>query len=61
MAIELQGLIDGTRELLMEERKSIGKAIRRQTAHLDARREQLTEIAADRLRMKPEREAVNAD
>ncbi|MGF6757356.1 IS200/IS605 family accessory protein TnpB-related protein [Paraburkholderia sp. GAS42] len=57
MAIELQGLIDGTRELLQEERRSLAKAIRRIKAQLDVRREQIAEIDADRLRMKPAREA----
>jgi hypothetical protein len=57
MAIELQGIIDGTRELLNEERRSLEKGIRRQEAQLSARRKQLAEIDADRLRMKPEREA----
>ncbi|MGB8416417.1 transposase [Paraburkholderia sp.] len=57
MAIELQGLIDGTRELLDDERRSLEKGIRRQAAQLSARRKQLAEIEADRLRMKPGREA----
>jgi hypothetical protein len=57
MAIELQGLIDGTCELLGEARRSLGKGIRRVDAQLGARRRQLAEIDADRLRMKPRREA----
>ncbi|WP_246217279.1 transposase [Paraburkholderia panacisoli] len=57
MAIELQGLIDGTRELLGDERRSLEKGIRRQAAQLSARRQQIAQIDADRLRMKPGREA----
>jgi IS605 OrfB family transposase len=57
IAIELQGLLDGTRELLGAERKNLLKAIRRQQGLLDARRERLAEIAVDRLRMHPPREA----
>ncbi|MGB8423432.1 transposase [Paraburkholderia sp.] len=57
MAIELQGLIDGMHELLDDERRSLEKGIRRQAAQLSARRQQLAEIEADRLRMKPGREA----
>ncbi|WP_242540284.1 transposase [Trinickia mobilis] len=57
IAIELQGLLDSARELLGAERKDLLKAIRRQQGQLDARRERLAEIAADRLRMHPQREA----
>ncbi|KAA1004041.1 hypothetical protein FVF58_33405 [Paraburkholderia panacisoli] len=57
IAIELQGLLDGTRELLGAERKDLLKAIHRQQGQLDARRGRLAEIAADRRRMHPQREA----
>ena len=57
MAIELQGLVNRTRELLLEERSTLGKAIGRQEVQLPARRTELAEIDADRLRMQPEREA----
>jgi hypothetical protein len=57
IAVELQGLLDGTRELLDTERKELLKAIHRQQRQLDVRRERLAEIAADRLRMHPQREA----
>ena len=57
IAIELQGLIDGTRELLREERRDLANSIRRLERQLATRRAQLDEIAADRLRLKPQREA----
>ncbi|NIE63125.1 transposase [Burkholderia sp. Ax-1719] len=57
MAIELQGLIDGTRELLKEERRSLQGGIGRLERQYRTRKTQLDEIAADRLRLKPLREA----
>ena len=57
MAIELQGLIDGTRELLTEERRSLRKAIQQRERQRLERLEQIAQIDADRLRMKPTREA----
>ena len=57
IAIDLQGLLDGTRELLDTERKDLLKAIRGQQRQLAARRDRLAEIAVDRLRMHPQREA----
>lgn len=57
IAIELQGLLDGTRELLDAERKDLSKAIHRQAHQLDARRARLVDIVADRLRLSPRREA----
>ncbi len=57
LAIELQGLIDGTRELLKDERKDLNRGIRRLERQLATRQAQLDEIAADRLRLKPQREA----
>lgn len=57
IAIELQGLIDGTRELLRAERKDLVKGILRLERQLAVRRAQLKEIDADRLRLKPQREA----
>ncbi|BCG02618.1 hypothetical protein PPGU19_071860 (plasmid) [Paraburkholderia sp. PGU19] len=57
IAINLQGLLDGTRELLVSERKDLLKAIRDQQRQLDTRRARLGEIAADRPRMNPQREA----
>ena len=57
IAVELQGLLDGTRELLKTEREDLLKAIRRQQRQLDTRRARLAEIDADRLRMHPQREA----
>ncbi|CAG9222027.1 Exonuclease SbcC [Paraburkholderia caribensis] len=57
IAIDLQGLLDGTRELLDTERKELLKAIRRQQRQLDTRQARLADIDADRLRMRPPREA----
>ncbi|HKR40424.1 MAG TPA: transposase [Paraburkholderia sp.] len=57
IAIDLQGLLDGTRELLVSERKDLLKAIRNQQGQLDTRRARLDEIEADRLRMNPQRVA----
>jgi hypothetical protein len=51
MAIDLQGLLDGTRELLDAERKDLFRAIGRQQRQLDECRKRLAEIVADRLRM----------
>ncbi|MEI5997851.1 hypothetical protein H3V53_11750 [Paraburkholderia bengalensis] len=50
-------MLGGTRELLDTEHKELLKAIRRQQRQLDTRRESLTEVAADRLRMHPQHEA----
>lgn len=59
MAIEVQGLIDGVREreLLTVERKDLAKSIRRPEPQLAGRQGRLEAIAADRLRMNPQREA----
>ena len=57
IAIDLQGNIDGTCELLAEERKSLSKDIAHMESQLDARRAQIARIDADHLRMKPQREA----
>ncbi|MFP3555513.1 transposase [Paraburkholderia sp. SIMBA_049] len=57
IAIDLQGLLDGTRELLDTERKDLLRAIRNQQRQLDTRRARLDEIAADRLHMNPQTEA----
>jgi IS605 OrfB family transposase len=57
IAIDLQGLLDGTRELLDKERKDLLKAIRGQQRQLDTRRARIADIDADRLRMHPQREA----
>ncbi|WP_100216069.1 IS200/IS605 family element transposase accessory protein TnpB [Paraburkholderia hospita] len=57
MAIELQGLIDGTREMLVAERKSLRNGIRQLEKQLAVRRIRLEALAEDRLRMSPQREA----
>jgi len=55
IACDLQGLMDGTRELLKERRKDLMKALARQKQQLATRRERLAEVAHDRLRMAPAR------
>ncbi|ASL47827.1 hypothetical protein bAD24_III10550 [Burkholderia sp. AD24] len=57
MAIELQGLVDGTRELLAAERKSLRNGIRQMEKQMAVRRNRLDALAEDRLRMSPQREA----
>ncbi|AMV48420.1 transposase [Paraburkholderia caribensis] len=57
LAIELQGIIDGTRELLRDEQKDLNRGIRRMERQLATHQAQLDEIAVDRLRLKPPREA----
>ncbi len=55
LACDLQGLLDGTRELLKDQRKDLTKALARQKKQLATRREHLAEVASDRLRMAPAR------
>lgn len=55
LACDVQGQIDGTRELLKERRRDLTKALARQKKQLTTRREQLAEVAMDRLRMAPAR------
>ncbi|MGN5478188.1 IS200/IS605 family accessory protein TnpB-related protein [Cupriavidus basilensis] len=55
LACDLQGLLDGTRELLKERRKDLTKALARQKKQLATRRERLAEVARDRLRLAPAR------
>ncbi|AUT64957.1 hypothetical protein [Paraburkholderia terrae] len=57
IAIDLQGLLDGTRELLVSERKDLLKTIRNQQRQLATRRAHLDEIETDWLCMHPQREA----
>lgn len=57
MAIELQGLIDGMRKLLVSERKSLRNGIRQLEKQLTVRRIRLEALAEDRLRMLPQRKA----
>ena len=57
IAIDLQGNIDSTCELLAEERKSLSQGIAHMESQLDARRAQFARIDADHLRMKLQREA----
>ena len=56
-AIEVQGLLDGTRELLKDERKTLTRRIGQLERQLVGRRAERDENAADRLRMKLRREA----
>ena len=53
LACDLQGMLDGTRELLKERRKDLNKALARQKKQLTTRRDRLQEVAKDRLRMAP--------
>ena len=55
LACDLQGTLDGTRELLKEGRKDLNRALARQKKQLATRRERLQEVARDRLRMAPAR------
>jgi len=55
LACDLQGLLDGTRELLKERRKDLTKALTRQKTQLATRRERLQAVADDTLRMAPAR------
>ncbi|MFP3558572.1 hypothetical protein SB861_49125 [Paraburkholderia sp. SIMBA_049] len=55
IAIDLQGLLDGTCELRVSEREDLLGAMRNQQRQLDVRSTRLDEIAADRLRMNPQR------
>jgi hypothetical protein len=52
LAIELQGLMDLTRELLKEECKGLRRVIRSLERQLATRGAQLEEVAANRLRLK---------
>ncbi|PMX91547.1 hypothetical protein, partial [Pseudomonas sp. GW460-13] len=55
LACDVQGQIDGTRELLKDRRKDLTKALARQRKQLTTRQERLAEVARDRLRMAPAR------
>lgn len=52
LACDLQGLLDGTREVLKERRKDLTKALARQKKQLATRGQRLAEAAKDRLRMR---------
>ena len=55
LACDLQGSLDGTRELFKERREDLTKALGRKRKQLATRQERLQEVAKDRLRMAPAR------
>jgi IS605 OrfB family transposase len=57
MAVDVQGAIDAVRELLKEEKKTLQKAIARRERQQKERYKALLDIAGDRVRYAPAREA----